>query len=145
MSGTTWIVPNVSRSPEWVLHLSPVPEYSMNLQVGACQTRLDLSTLKVRNLKLSTGASDSTITFGASGPDAQADLSFGAASVTVRVPRSVGVRVRMSTGLVGNNLAHVGFTKDGEIWTSAGYGDKTSHLEVRSSGGVSNLDFEWLD
>lgn len=145
MTGGPFTWPNTAKTPTWILHLSPVPEYRVNLEVGACQTRLDLSNLKVRDLNLSTGASDSTIIFGDPGFDSTVTLDFGAASVTVRVPRSVGVVVNMSTGLVGNNLAQAGFTKAGQVWTSSDYGSRTSHLEIRSSGGVSSFTLEWID
>lgn len=145
MATGTWASVPGYRTPTWTIHLNPKPNYSLDLDTGACSSNLDLSALKVTNLVMSTGASDSTVTFGDQGQDTTARFDFGAASVKVRVPRSVGVRATLSTGLVGTNLSQNGFTKTGSQWVSADYGAKTSHLDIRVNAGASSFNVDWTD
>ncbi len=143
MASGPWTPVPGYRSPTWTIHLNSKPVYELDLDTGACATHLDLSALKVSTVNLSTGASDSTITFGDSGLDARANLDFGAASVKVRVPRSVGVRVRLSTGLVGTNLSRAGLAKVGSDWVSPDYEAKASHLDITVDAGASSFNLEW--
>ncbi len=144
-SGTWTNLPPGGRPPRWDIHLNPAPTYTLDLDTGACSTELDLSALKVAELTMDTGASDARITFGDAGLDTKARLSFGAASVVVRVPRSVGVKVSMSTGLVGSNLSQNGFAKQGGDWVSSGYAGKASRLDIRVEAGASSFNVEWYD
>ncbi len=145
MASGTWIGSPGSHAPRWDIHLSPVPVYVIDLDTGACATEFDLSALKVSEFNLDTGASDCKVTFGDSGLQTKVRLAFGAASVTVRAPRSVGVKVSLSTGLVGTNLGRAGLTKTGETWISKDYDAQTSRLEITVQAGVSSFNVEWVD
>jgi len=145
MTGAGWSSGAGGRTPSWDIHLNPQPVYDLDLDTGACHADLDLSALKVRSLVLSTGASDTDIVFGDPGRDATARLEFGAAAVRVKVPRSVGVRVDLATGLVGTNLAGLGFTHDGSAWVSPEYAVRQSHLDIRVEGGASSFNLDWTD
>jgi hypothetical protein len=145
MASGTWTGSVGPRGPVWNISLNPAPTYSLDLDSGACSAELDLSALRVTSFDLSTGASDTRITFGDPGQNATAELKYGAASATIRVPRSVGVKVRMSSALVGSNLRAQGFAQSGQTWTSSGYDTKTSHLDIGVSAGVASFDIEWID
>jgi hypothetical protein len=145
MASGAWIGSPGPRAPRWDIHLSPVPVYVIDLDTGACATEFDLSALKVSEFNLDTGASDCKVTFGDSGLVTKVRLAFGAASVTVRAPRSVGVKVSLSTGLVGTNLSQAGLTKTGETWMSKDYDAQTSRLEITVQAGVSSFNVEWVD
>jgi hypothetical protein len=140
-----WVGSAGPRATRWDVHLSPAPVYVLDFDTGACSTDLDLSALKVRRLSLDTGASDCRITFGDSGLLCEVRLAFGAASVTVRAPRAVGLKVRMSTGLVGTNLSQAGLIKTADTWLSPGYEAKTSQVEMRVDAGASSFNVEWID
>jgi Domain of unknown function (DUF5668) len=75
---------------------------ALDVNAGATQGDLDLSDLKVERLSLNAGASDTRITFGVSG--AVADISAGAANITLRVPKSAKVSIRLSGALTSANL-----------------------------------------
>jgi len=145
MAGGTWTGSIGPRGPVWNISLNPAPTYSLDLESGACSADLDLSALRVASFDLSTGASDTRITFGDPGRNATAELKYGVASATIRVPRSVGVRVDMSSALVGSNLRAQGFAKSDGTWTSSGYDTKTSHLDIGVSAGVGSFNIEWID
>ncbi len=145
MASGNWSMPPGGRAPRWDIHLSPVPAYILDLDTGACEMDLNLSALRVSELRLETGAADAVITLGDHGLEAKADLNFGAASIRVRVPRSVGVRVKMSTGLVGSNLSQAGFSKVDQWWESSDYDAKGSHIEITVDAGASSFNIEWID
>lgn len=145
MATGTWVSVPGYKAPTWDIHLNPKPTYTLDLDTGACSADLNLSALKVTDLVLSTGASDTTVTFSDPGQNAKARFEFGAASVKVRVPRSVGVRVTLSAGLVGTNLSTMGFTKSGSDWVSSGYNEKTNHLDIQVNAGASSFNLDWID
>jgi len=140
-----WSLPPGVRAPRWTVHLSPVPAYTVNVNLGACEAALDLSALTVTDFELKTGAASTTVAFGDQTADLSGRIDIGAASLTLRLPRTVGVRVTMSSGLTGNNLQQVGFEKVDGDWLSPGYAAKTTHFTFRVNAGVSSFNVEWAD
>lgn len=132
-------------SLDWDIHLSPVPVYALDLDTGACEARLDLSGLKVAEFDLDTGAASTVVTFGDQGLDLAGQIDQGAASLVIRLPRSVGVRFELSSGLGSSNLASAGFERSGSEWVSEGYAERATHFVFRVNQGVSSLTVEWID
>jgi len=140
-----WTVPPAARAPEWDIHLSPVPSYMIDLKLGACDADIDLSTLNVTELDLKAGAADTEVIFGDNGAGLTGSVDMGAASVTLRIPRSVAVKITLDSGLSGSNLEEAGFSKQGGSWLSAGYEARTTHYEFTVKAGVSSFEVEWID
>lgn len=132
-------------SLDWDIHLNPAPVYRLDLDIGACEARLDLSALRVSEFDLDTGAASTVVTFGDHGLDLAGTIDQGAASLVLRLPRSVGVRFQVSSGLGSSNLGDAGFERSGTDWVSAGFADRANHFEFRVNQGVSSLTVEWID
>lgn len=111
------------------LGLAPGIPLDLVFALGACRTTLDLSRLAVHRLRLRTGASESTITFGTPNPIAMTslDIAIGAANLTVlSLGNAHADTVAVSTGVGSADLDLSG------QWTG------TMHLTVKAAlGGVT--------
>lgn len=95
---------------------------SLDIDAGATQGDIDLREVKVERLDVNAGASDILITFGSGAT--VADVQAGAANITLRVPKSAKVSIRLSGALTSANLpgdfhrdSGNGFIGD-TVWTS---------------------------
>lgn len=140
-----WLGRIGGRREEWGLHLNPRPAYEVEFKLGACRAELDLRRLKLDALELECGAAQVTITLGDHGRRTRGKVQAGAASVTLRVPRSVGVKVEMSAGFVSANFGGSGMVLGQKTWTSEGYESKAGRLELRVETGVSKFNLDWVD
>lgn len=138
-----WTPGGASTTVRWTLALSPLPVYVMDIDLGACEARLDLSGLKVAVLDLKTGASSVTVTFGEQDLDLTGSLDVGVSSALLRLPRAVGVKIALSSGLTSHNLAQTGFVRDGDEWSSPGFLEAATRFVFRVEAGVSTFNVEW--
>lgn len=89
---------------ELLLQLSPKVPVSLDIEAGATRTALELGGLAVRSLSLSSGASETTVSFEAPNPTRmrRLEVRVGAAGLTIDGLGNATVRdVRVSGG-VGN-------------------------------------------
>lgn len=139
---TVWLGPS---DIEWDIRLGRVPAWALELDLGATEAELDLSTLRVTELDLEAGASSVELRLGDAGVDAQARFKLGAAKVRLDLPRSVGVRVTVSGAALGHNLSEAGFARTGDTWLSPGYEDKTTRLTLDLEAGAGSFEVHWTD
>jgi hypothetical protein len=85
--------------PSWEVRLREAIPLQLDIEAGACQMDLDLTSLLVRDLRLVTGASSVIVRMPAAGGETRARITAGAAGVKVRIPPGVAARVRVPTGL----------------------------------------------
>jgi hypothetical protein len=118
------------RGTNLTLRLARGVPLSLSFTLGACDATLDLSNLAVHRLRLRSGASESTLTFGTPNPITMSalDIAIGAADLTVRsLGNARADTVSVSTGVGGADLDLAG--------TWAG----TMHVVVRAALGSVTL------
>jgi hypothetical protein len=96
--------------------------------------------LSLTGLDISLGASESTVDLsGDWAQDLNASIEAGAAAITVRLPKDVGVRVVVDRG--PTVIEAPGLTKDGNTYTNAAYGtsDVTLQIDLQAGIGAINL------
>jgi hypothetical protein len=104
---------------------NPVRCTSIELEVGAAEfTATGLGNLNCENVKMAGGVGDVTLDFnGAWRVDAAVDIDMGLGSLTLRVPRGLGVSVQ-KTGVLASfdsqELVKRGNTYYSENWDNAG-------------------------
>jgi len=118
---------------------------SVDVNAGATQADIDLRDLNVEGFSAKCGASELTVTFGEPKRAMKADVSAGAASITLRVPRDARVNVRLSGALTAadmpgdfQRISGIGLIGDTE-WTGSGTGPV---LEITVRAGVASLAVE---
>lgn len=120
------------------IHLNATPVWKLDVALGAGQGDLDLSPYAVSSLNIGAGAVDLDLKLGAKADQSDVKVDVGAASVTVRVPKEVGCRVKKDGALNIEQLDD--FTKvGGGEFVSPGYEATKKKITIRFDGGVSRL------
>lgn len=120
------------------IHLNTRPVWTMDIALGAGQGDLDLSQYAVSNLKIGAGAADLDVKLGSKADQSDVKLDVGAASVTVRVPKEVGVRIKKDGALNIEQLDDFTEMGGGEF-VSPGYDAAKKKMLIRFDGGVSRF------
>jgi hypothetical protein len=124
---------------DWRVGLTREVPMSLRLDVGAAKSRLDLSDLKVTDLVLKTGASDTVIRLPKSAGMTTMKVESGAASVKLIVPDGVAARIRSTMGLGSSSIDQRRFPRNGEYYQSPDYDSATNKIDIRSEGGVGSI------
>ncbi len=120
------------------VHLNATPVWTMDVALGAGQGDLDLSAYTVKSLKLAVGAADLDLKLGAKSDQTDVKLDVGAASVTVRVPKEVGCRIKKDGALNIEQLDDFADVGGGEF-VSPGYDTAKKKMTIRFDGGISRF------
>jgi hypothetical protein len=97
--------------------------------------------LSLTRLDVTLGAGTSTIDLkGEWARDLDITIDAGAAELTVRLPKDVGVRVEVDRGPAVIEAS--GLVQDGDIYTNAAYGVSNVTLHVNISAGIGRINLE---
>jgi hypothetical protein len=147
---------------EWDLRFGDGP-MEMSIDLGAGRANLVLGSLALTRLDVNAGAGDMDIdlsdsqtltwlefdigagevTLDLTGDwqqDLDATIEGGVGELSLRLPKDVGVRVEVDSGI--GSIDTSGLTKDGDTYTNDAYGDSdvTLHIELNAGVGKINLD-----
>jgi hypothetical protein len=125
---------------EWNLRLYDGVPMDLSVDVGAGTSDLQLAGLSLTKLDVSLGAGIYTVDLsGDWARNLDVAIDAGAATLTLRLPKGVGVRVKVESG--PHTIEATGLTKDGEFYTNAAYGvsDVTLQLDLEAGIGMINL------
>ncbi|ADB37004.1 LiaI-LiaF-like domain-containing protein [Spirosoma linguale] len=120
------------------VHLNTAPVWSMDVALGAGQGDLDLSAYAVKSLKLGVGAAELDLKLGSKADQSDVKLDVGAASVTVRVPKEVGCRIKKDGALNIEQLDDFTSVGGGEF-VSPGYDAAKKKMLIHFDGGISKF------
>lgn len=160
----------------------------LDLNFGAVEATIELGGLRLRNVDISTGASDTRLRFSRPNPEpldvlkieagaasfraeglgnanaatldldggvGELDLDFagewrrnmsvtidmGVGSLTLRIPRGIGVRISRDTFLMAFDAD--GMTRRGDAYYSADWDSADHRLTVDVSGALGSVDVRW--
>jgi N-terminal domain of toast_rack, DUF2154 len=125
---------------EWDLRFNSQVPMNLRLNMGAGTSDLQLADLSLTGLDVTLGAGISTVDLsGDWANDLDVTFDTGAAELTVRLPKDIGVRVKIEAGPTVVNAPDL--TKDGNVYTNAAYGvsDVTLHIDLQAGIGAINL------
>jgi hypothetical protein len=124
----------------WTFSLNGAIPLALAFETGASDARLDLSELRVTNLRLQTGASSVHVTLPARAGHTRAHIEAGAASVSVRVPPDVAAQVRFEGGLASVDVDRNRFPRVGGVYRSPDYDAAQNKVDIEVKAGVGSLD-----
>jgi hypothetical protein len=124
------------------LKLSDQVEYRVDVNAGAVSGILDFSQLRVKELDMSTGASDIELRFGDTGAHTKADLSTGASKLTLVVPENVGLKIHLSGIASDTNFTGDGLFLSDKNWVSTNYDSAKTRIEMDISMGAGKVDLQ---
>jgi hypothetical protein len=125
-------------SRRWDLELAPGIPISIDLQIGASDSALDLSALTVPSLDVHTGASHTRAVLPERGETA-VRIQAGAASVDLVVPAGVAGRVRFQGGLASRKVDESRFPRTGNEYRSLDYETADNRVDVEVQGGAGSF------
>lgn len=121
---------------EWSIALTRDIPLTLTVHSGASETRLDLSALKVVDLRVETGASSTEIILPTAAGFTRVQVSSGAASTIVDVPDGVAARIKASGGLADINVAPRFPRLSAGLYQSPDYDTAADKVELTVETGV---------
>jgi hypothetical protein len=162
----------------------------LDLEFGAGRASIELGGLSLRSLSLATGASETTVSFGAANAitadrvsisagaaelrvlglgnakardirfkggvgatvldfsgswshDVTASVEMGIGSVTLRLPRDLGVRINRSSFLTSFSAPDM--SREGSSYVSRNWGDATRNVTIDLSAALGAINIEWIN
>lgn len=125
---------------DWSLGLNSEIPFSLDLETGAVEMRLNLADLRVTDLRVKTGASATYLTLPASAGHTQTRIEAGAASVVVLVPDGVAARIHVQGALAGINVDKSRFPRMGKIYQSPDYDTAPNKADIEVEAGVGSIE-----
>ncbi len=103
-----------------------------------------LANARAQRIEFEGGVGEATLDFGGTWTrDTQARVKMGIGSVTLRLPRTLGVRVVKDSFLASFDGA--GMVKRGNSWYSRGYERAARKLDVEIDAAIGSVEVEWID
>ena len=123
------------------LDLAPeVPITSLNVQTGATEAHLDLSSLHVSSIDMSVGAATATVRLPEKAGVTAMHVSGGASTLTLEIPQGVAARIQHHGGLSTLNIDQNRFPSAGEgLYRSADYDTAPNKVDITLETGVTTI------
>lgn len=127
-----------SKTNKAYLKLNPNPEWEISVQTGATKLNFDLTSFKIRKLKLEGGAASFDIKMGQPLTETNVDIETGVSKVIINVPQNVACHITTQTGLSSKSFN--GFQNMGDNHYETPDFDKAiNKMYIKLSGGVSDF------
>jgi hypothetical protein len=137
------LMPFVGGRPEARMDLNlsqTVPITSLNVQTGATDAHLDLSSLLVSNLEINVGAASTWVRLPEAAGMTNAHIAGGAATITLEIPPGVGAQIRHRGGLSTVNVDQSRFPSVGDgLYRSANYLTAPNNVDINIETGVTSI------
>lgn len=125
---------------DWRLALTGEVPLRLRVETGAAKADLDLSALRVTELDLRTGASETTVTVPAAAGVTRVRAEGGAAALRFRVPPGVAVRARTRMAIGTTDVDEARFPRDPlGGWASPDLASNPNRVELDISGGMGSV------
>jgi hypothetical protein len=119
---------------------------NVKLEVGAAEFKAyDLGNANTETLEVSGGVGDITLDFGGEWKsNMDAELNMGLGSLTLQIPRGIGVRLEKNSMLASFNYDG-GMNKHGSTYTSTNWADAKRKLTIKLDAALGSVHLEWVD
>jgi hypothetical protein len=139
MEGSHFRIGNSNTRNRVGMNFNPSPEWDLNFEVGASSVNLDLTTIKVKTLKVGMGAASLKVKLGGILNRSDVNIEAGASKVVINVPENVGCEIKMDGAL--NSKEFDGFKKlKSDLYQTANFDSTKKKIYIKIDSGVSSLD-----
>ena len=136
---TTHGWPWLDHRSSWTVGLTAEVPLDLRVDAGASRNVLDLRDLKLRNLDLHTGASDTRILLPRGAGATSVRVETGAASVVIEVPDGVAARIKTRVVLGSVEIDETRFPPVAGGYESRDYATAENRVDIDVRGGVGSL------
>jgi len=133
------IMPWTWGAREWKFGLSKLISWQLHFEMGASDMHIDLTDLRVEELEIDTGASNTKIVLPANAGHTHVDLSGGAASIHFEVPKGVAARIQVDSGLASIDINRERFPRVGSYYKSDNYDTAANKVDISADFGAGSL------
>lgn len=127
-------------SLDWDIRLNREIPLSLKIDSGASTSILDLSDLKVTDLKINTGASSTVLTLPASSGTTRADIDTGASSLKVNIPAGVAAKIQVKSGIASVNVDARFPRITSGLYQSSDYDTAANRVDMTIDAGVGSIE-----
>jgi hypothetical protein len=125
----------------WQLQLNRDLPVTLKMAAGASTLDLDLTDLKVTNMKIEIGASTLKVKLPANAGSTSVDIDSGAATLDLSVPQGVALRLRAQQGASSFHIDQARFPMQAEgLYQSADYDTAANKVEIDLDGGANTVN-----
>lgn len=125
---------------DWHLGLSAEVPLRLSVEIGAARTEADLSALQVTELRVRSGAADTSIELPAAAGFTRVDAEGGAAALKLRVPDGVAARIRSTMAIGSTDVDMARFPRDPlGGWSSPDFASAPHRVEIEVRGGLGSV------
>ncbi len=135
-----WTPFDYPRGLVWSLNLTREIPLMIEVHTGASESDMDLSQLRVTELRLETGASSTRVTLPEQAGYTRVRVSSGAASLNLQIPSQVAARIEVKSGLAGINIDQNRFPRTGNLYETPGYASAANRADIFVETGVASVD-----
>jgi hypothetical protein len=116
----------------------------VRLEAGASElTVTGLGNARAEQIEFEGGVGETTLDFGGSWTrSARASVKVGIGSLTLRLPRGLGVRLHKDSFL--SSFDTNGFTRRGDFWYTANYDRAPVRLDLSVDAAMGSVDVDWI-
>lgn len=126
---------------DWDIRLNGEVPLNLKINSGASSSIFNLTDLKVVELNLDTGASNTEVSLPANAGNTLVNIHSGAASLKIHLPTAVAARIRVKGGLTSVNIDSNRFPRqDGDLYQSADYAAAANRADITIDTGVGSIE-----
>jgi len=116
----------------------------VRLEAGAAElTVTGLANARAEQIEFEGGVGETTLDFGGTWTrSARAMVKVGIGSLTLRLPRGLGVRLHKDSFLSSFDTG--GFTRRGDFWYTANYDRAPIKLDLSVDAAMGSVDVDWI-
>jgi hypothetical protein len=126
----------------WSMEVNPGIPFTLDVETGAAESKMDLRKLLVKEVVYKSGASSNEIKFPENVDFTFARIEAGAASFRLIVPEGVGTRIRTQSGPSAINADTRRFSRSGKDFVTADWESAAHRLEIELSVGVGSVSIQ---
>jgi len=112
---------------------------SLQVNGGAGDFDIDLHDVKVTDLRLNIGASNTTLVLPHPSGDVAVRIDGGASNLVLEIPADVEARISVTGGLVSSNTTNPRATKSGNLIETPSYATAKDRVTVSVNGGATSV------
>ena len=128
-----------SSKNEWDVRLNGGIPIKLEVDLGAGESRLDLSDIDLRSLTIDMGVGEMKLDLrGRCEQNLDVSIDGGIGSGTLYLPGDAGVRVRVDGGI--GSVHAPGFNKSGHVYTNDSYGKAPITIDIDIDAGIGSID-----
>jgi hypothetical protein len=124
----------------WILNLNDAIPAKLDLELGAGDATITLTSLLLESVSISLGAGQSSIYLPEQG-GFSADIGLAVGALTIYIPEGLAVRINPDTGLTAVTVPE-SYLKQGDAYVSPDYSSSNNRAELRISNGLGTVKIE---